>query len=152
MRFRSLLPTLCAALFLLAPGVAAQTAPTADREIAWRTYSSERAARVRVYETDDARRPTAVVLDDRAANGSPITDEAAFVADLAAREFGFDPTEATFVFRFTPAAFDADADARGKTLLLRVTFSRGASGALASPQWRVLTEDGLDRLLDRASL
>ncbi|HEX8386106.1 MAG TPA: hypothetical protein VF576_07980, partial [Rubricoccaceae bacterium] len=79
-----------------------------------------------------------------------ITDEAGFVADLVGRELGFDPTAATFVFRFTPSAFAEGADDDGKTLLLRATFQRGASGNLGSAQWRVITPDALDELTDRA--
>ncbi len=128
----------------------AQSGPVADQQLAWRSYSAPRQARVRLFHADDERRPRTVVIDDCAANGAPITDEATFVADLAARELGFDPTEATFVFRFSPAAFDGEARDSGKTLLLRATFSRGASGNLGSPQWRVITADALDALTDRA--
>ncbi len=127
-------------------------AQTADREITWRTYAAERSARVRVFPSDNERRPTTIVLDDRHTNGGPITDDATFVADLVARELSIDPTNATFVFRFTPASFSGDASENGKTLLLRATFGRTGSGALSSPSWRVLTDDGLDDLLDRASL
>ena len=129
---------------------AAQGAALHDRQLAWRTYSAPRQARVRVFASTDERRPATVVVDDRADNGGPITDEAGFVADLAGREMGFDPTEATFVFRFTPAAFAEGAGDDGKTLLLRATFTRGTSGALGSAQWRVITADALDELTDRA--
>ncbi len=135
------------AAFLLAPASLAQTH---DQEITWRTYASERTARVRVYPLDDERRPRTVVLDDRASNGSAITDEATFLADLVGRELGFDPVEATFVFRFTPAAFAADAPDQGKTLLLRATFGRNDSGSLGSPSWRVISPDMLEDLTDRA--
>lgn len=128
------------------------SAQTVDREITWRTYSAERSARVRTFPCEDERRPTTIVVDDRHSNGGPITDDATFVADLVGREMSVDPTNATFVFRFTPAAFSSDASDSGKTLLLRATFGRTGSGALSSPNWRVITEDGLDELLDRASL
>lgn len=132
---------------LLAPAALAQTH---DQELTWRTYAAERTARVRVYSCDDERRPRTVVLDDRASNGAAITDEATYVADLVGREFGFDPVGATFVFRFTPAAFDPEASDRGKTLLLRATFGRNASGSLGAPQWRVISPDMLEELTDRA--
>ena len=130
----------------LSPAAPAQTH---DQELTWRTYSAERSARVRVFACEDERRPQTVVIDDRASNGSAITDEATFVADLVGRELGFDPVAATFVFRFTPAAFDAAAPERGKTLLLRATFGRTASGGLGSAQWRVVSPDELERLTDR---
>ena len=147
------MPRLAAAVLLAALALAAPAAAQGalhDAPLAWRTYADARQARVRIFAGTDERRPTVVVVDDCAANGGPITDDAAFVADLVGREQGFDPTAATFVFRFTPAAFTADADDRGKTLLLRATFTRGESGALTSPQWRVLTADALDDLTDRA--
>lgn len=135
---------------LLAAGASAQTNPTYDDTISWRTYAASREARVRVYLCDDEARPRTVVIDDRASNRGVLTDEAQYVADLVGRERGFDPTEATFVFRFTPAAFHPDASENGKTLLLRATFRRTNSGALGAPAWRVITSDALAELTDRA--
>ena len=132
---------------LPAPGASAQTH---DQEMTWRTYTSERSARVRVFPCEDERRPLTVVVDDRASNPAAITDEAGFVADLVGRELGFDPIGATFVFRFTPASFTDEAPERGKTLLLKATFGRTASGALASPNWRVISSEALEELTDRA--
>lgn len=139
------------AALALAPTVRAQAdAIAVDREITWRHYAADRTARVRTFAADDERRPITIVVDDRASNGAPITDDASFVAEVVGRELGVDPTTATFVFRFTPAAFAADASERGKTLLLRATFRRLASGALSSPDWRVLSSDALEELTDRA--
>jgi len=148
MRFALIL----AALLLGADLADAQTQPLQDQEVSWRAYAAQRAARVRVFAAEDEQRPHTIVVDDRASNGGPITDEAQFVADLVGREVGVDPTAATFVFRFTPSAFAEGAQDRGKTLLLRATFRRTQSGGLGSPNWRVLTPDGLDELTDRASL
>ncbi len=133
-----------------APTAAAQAGPTHDQTLDWRTYAATRQARVRVFLADDERRPRTVVLDDQASNAGALTDEAQFLADLVGRELGFDPVEATFVFRFTPAAFVADAPERGKTLLLRATFQRTSSGALGAPTWRVLSSDELEEMTDRA--
>ena len=141
---------LAAVLAACSTSVAAQNGALRDEAVAWRTYAATREARVRVFASADERRPMTVVVDDRAANGAPITDDAAFVADLIGREMGFDPTTATYVFRFTPAAFADAAGDDGKTLLLRATFARLDSGNLGSPQWRVLTADALDDLTDRA--
>lgn len=135
---------------LLAAGASAQTNPTYDDELSWRTYAATRTARVRVYLCEDERRPRTVVIDERAANGGVVTDEAQFLADLVGRELGFDPVEASFVFRFTPASFAADAPDRGKTLLVRATFSRTTTGALGAPSWRVISSDELEELTDRA--
>lgn len=137
------------AVSFAAPCVVAQPL-IADRHVTWRSYAAERSARVRTFPCDDERRPTTIVVDDAAGNGDPVTTDAQFVADLVARELGVDPTAATFVFRFTPAAFTSGADDRGKTLLLRATFRRLASGGLGSPDWRVITPDALAELTDRA--
>ena len=134
-------------LLLLAPELAAQDH---DEAVSWRTYASEHSARVRVFASDDARRPRTVVVDDRASNGTAVTDDAQFVADVIGRELGFDPVAATFVFRFTPAAFVEDASERGKTLLLKATFRRTSTGALGAPDWRVISSDALEDLTDRA--
>ena len=147
------LAALALAFALPAAAQPAQTDPGSsltDRVVTWRTYSATREARVRTFASGDERRPVTVVVDDRASNGSPVTDDAGFVADYIGRETGIDPTTAAFVFRFTPAAFADDARDAGKTLLLRATFSRLASGALGSPQWRVVTADALDEMTDRA--
>ena len=140
----------CAALLLLAASASAQDGLLHDQTMTWRTYAATRSARVRVFASPDERRPRVAVVDDVASNAGAVTDEAAFIADLVGREVGFDPTEATFVFRFTPASFVEGGEDGGKTLLLRATFRRSSGGALGAPQWRVLRRDELDELTDRA--
>ena len=139
-----------AALVAALSAAPAAVAQTHDEVVTWKTYAAERAARVRVFLADDERRPRTVVIDERAENGGVVTDDAQFLADLVGRQLGFDPVAATFVFRFTPASFAEGAPERGKTLLLRATFGRSSSGALAAPSWRVLSPDELDELTDRA--
>ncbi|MDX1419690.1 MAG: hypothetical protein R3181_06960 [Rubricoccaceae bacterium] len=144
----------CRALLVLllvssVPRLAAQ--PLADTLITWRGYSQEREARVRLFASGDERRPHTVVVDERADGArSPVTDEVRYVAETIGRTFGFDPVAATFVFRFTAAAFVPAAEDGGKALLLRATFRRGASGDLNAPSWRVLSRDALAELTDRA--
>ena len=72
------------------------------------------------------------------------------MAETIAREIGFEPTEATFVFRFTEAAFVAEGSDRGKALLVRATFRRNASGSLGAPSWHVITPEAMEDLTDRA--
>ena len=142
---------LLAAFLSIAP-VRAQ-APLHDQEVSWRSYEArgERTARVRVFLSGDERRPHTAVIDDRASNGrTPITGEAPFVAEVVGRELGFDPTAATFVFRFTESSWVEDGSDRGKALLIKATFRRTASGALGAPSWRVLSPEGLEDLTDRA--
>lgn len=134
----------------LASAAGAQTNPVHDGDLTWRTYAAERTARVRVFLSGDEDRPRTAVLDGHASNGGVLTDEARFLAELVGREVGFDPAAATFVFRFTPAAFVEGAPDVGKTLLVRAVFRRVASGGLGSPSWRVITPDELAELTDRA--
>ncbi|MDX1438730.1 MAG: hypothetical protein R3284_02400 [Rubricoccaceae bacterium] len=119
-----------------------------DSTLTWRSYHAQRSARVLVFESDDDRRPYTAVIDDASRNGGPITDEAAYVAETIGRTFGFDPAESTFVFRFeidTPGG-----DSANKVLLLKATFRRVSSGGLGTPSWRVISEDTLSELTDRA--
>ena len=149
----------CAALTACAPLPAqAQADSTAhpgaiyDGEVTWKGYGAapQRSARVRVFASEDARRPHTIVVDDRAGNGrAPITQEARYVAETIGRELGYDPTEAAFVFRFTEGSFTEGGSDRGRTLLIKATFGRTGSGALAAPSWRVLTPEGLEDLTDR---
>ncbi len=121
-----------------------------DEVLTWRSYSAERSARVRVFDSDDSRRPHTVVIEE--ANdyaGGPVTDEAHYLAETIGRTFGFDPVDAIFVFRFEIGSATG-ASAGNKILLLRVTFRRGASGELGAPSWRVISAETLSDLTDRA--
>lgn len=139
------------AVSLVAPNARAQGAPTTDTLLTWRTYGDDRAARVRVFPCPDEDRPRTVVVDEQAeASGGPVTDEARFFAETVGRTLGFDPAGATFVFRYTAAAFTPGAADDGKALLLRATFRRDDSGDLGTPSWRVITRDVLEELTDRA--
>ena len=140
-------------LFLcIAIPASAQSGALHDQEVTWRSYDGggPKAVRVRVFETDDERRPQTVVVDDRAENGRrPVTDDVAYVADTIGRELGFDPTTAVYVFRFTESSFVEDGRDSGKAILVKATFQRTPSGALAAPTWRLLTPEALEDLTDR---
>ena len=155
---------------VLATTAQAQPAPTiaratlrafADSSVEWRGYAGRpRSARVRVFANaadDREDRPFTVVVDDRAGNPRPVTEEAPFLAETLGRALGIDPTRLVFVFRFSAASFAepapaqaGDAPDRGKALHLRATFRRNASGALSSPSWRALSPDETEDHTDRA--
>ena len=121
-----------------------------DEVLTWRSYSAERSARVRVFDSGDSRRLHTVVIEEANDNaGGPVTDEARYVAETIGRTFGFDPVDAFFVFRFEVGSATG-ASAGNKILLLRVTFRRGASGELGAPSWRVISAETLSDLTDRA--
>lgn len=145
-------PVIYAFLLLACPAVLAQSSGNSDRVITWRTYDLgfERSARVQVFPSTDRRRSVAVVIDESAGGEEPSTAEARYVAEVIGREFGFDPVDASFVFRYTGQSFVETASDSGKELLLRVTFRRLASGNLGSPSWRVMSREELSRLTDRA--
>ena len=121
-----------------------------DEVLTWRSYSAERSARVRVFDSGDSRRPHTVVIEEANDDaGGPVTDEARYVAETIGRTFGFDPVDAFFVFRFEIGSATG-ASAGNKILLLRATFRRGASGDLGAPSWRVISAETLSDLTDRA--
>ncbi|HYE97033.1 MAG TPA: hypothetical protein VD962_12565 [Rubricoccaceae bacterium] len=145
-----LLPFLAVAAVLGSEAAAQGQAPLSDTLLTWRSYSAERSARVRLYPCEDERRPRTVVVDEPAGEREPVTDEVRYFAEVVGRTFGFDPAEASFVFRYTAASFTDGAGDDGKALLLRATFRRAESGDLGAPTWRLLTSDALEDLTDRA--
>ncbi len=129
-------------------GASAQSG--ADEVITWRSYSAERSAHVRVFDSGDRARAFTVVIEETNDGGSgPVTDEARYVAETVGRTFGFDPVEAFFVFRFEISS-STGASSSNKVLLLRATFRRGASGDLGAPTWRVISAETLSDITDRA--
>ena len=136
-------------LLLFVPSLAAAQAGT-DTLLVWQTYASEQRARVSQYASDDERRPITFVVDDLPENRTGlVANDAQFVAETVGRAFRVDPVEAAFVFRIDGASFGVDAEP-GRTLLLRATFGRTKTGALASPYWRVISRDELAEMTDRA--
>lgn len=121
----------------------------ADTVLVWKTYADDAAARVRLLASADEDRPYTAVVDQLPDQPGLVTDDARFVAETVSRAFGYDPVQATFVFRFTGESFAGEADGR-QALLLRATFRRGKSGSLGSPSWRVISRDELADLTDRA--
>lgn len=136
---------------LLLVSIPLAQAQRVDTVLTWRTYSQEVQARVQVFDSGNALRPTTAVIDELASNrGAPVTDDTRFLAETIGRQLGEDPAEMTFVFRFSAASYCETGSGAGKTLLLRATFSRTRAGGLASPSWRVISRDELAQLTDRA--
>lgn len=121
----------------------------ADTVLVWRTYADDASARVRMLASSDEDRPYTVVVDQLPGQAGLVTDDARFVAETVARAFGYDPVQATFVFRFTGESFQGPGG-DDLALLVRATFRRGKSGSLGSPSWRVINRDELAELTDRA--
>lgn len=134
-------------LWALVPTAQAQAI---DTLFTWQTYDEQGITRVRVFPSNDEDRPITVVVDELAENqAGAVTDDVRYFVDTFGRQFGYDPTEITFVFRFSGESFCEDGDA-DKLLLLRATFRRTAAGNLGSPSWRLLSRDELAELTDRA--
>lgn len=133
-------------LSALAPTTRAQAI---DTLFTWQTYDTEGVTRVQVFPSNDEDRPITVVVDELAENqAGAVTDDVRYFVDTLGRQFGYDPAEITFVFRFTGASFHEGADS-DKLLLLRATFRRTATGNLGSPSWRLISRDELAELTDR---
>jgi hypothetical protein len=138
-------------LMLSPPLLAQNQRALADTLLTWRTYAQESSARVRIFAATDERRPRTVVVDELANNAAGVvTDDARFLAETVGRLYGFDPAEATFVFRFSAASFTAGAAEGRKMLLVRAAFGRTKTGGLAAPAWRVISRGELDELTARA--
>lgn len=136
-----------AALWALGPQVQAQAI---DTLFTWQTYDAEGITHIRVFPSDDEDRPITAVVDELAENrAGAVTDDVRYFVDTFGRAFGFDPTEITFVFRFSGLSFSADGT-DDKQLLLRATFNRTKAGNLGSPSWRLISRDELAELTDRA--
>lgn len=126
------------------------SAQPADTLVTWQTYGQEGVTRVRTFASNDEERPLTIVVDELAENrAGAVTDDVRYFVDDLGRQFGFDPTAATFVFRFTGKSFCEDGD-EDKLLLLRATFRRTTAGNLGSPSWRLISRDELAELTDRA--
>lgn len=144
------LPVLLFVLFFATLSISTVSAQSGvDDVITWRSYSAERSARVRVFDSGDSDRVYTVVIDESDDNaGGPVTDEARYVAETVGRTYGFDPVDAFFVFRFEIGS--STGASSGKVLLVRATFRRGSSGDLGAPSWRVISAETLTDLTDRA--
>lgn len=139
-------------LLLVVMGVlgAGAQAQAIDTLFTWKTYDAESMTRVRVFASEDEERPITAVVDELAENdGAVVTDDVRYFVDTFGRAFGFDPTEITFVFRFSGASFSPEGT-DDKQILLRATFRRTSTGNLSSPSWRLLSRDELADLTDRA--
>ena len=88
-------------------------------------------------------------MDEHASRGGAVGEDARFLAEQAGRRLGFDPAEATFVFRYTASSFVPGAPETARSLLLRATFRRSESGGLGPPAWRVISPAALEELTSR---
>jgi hypothetical protein len=143
----------CRCLLIAVLLLPAETAPgqVLDTLLTWRTYAQPAEARIAIYQSNDENRPLTALVDELASNrGRPVIDDARFIAETVGRLLGRDPAEMTFVFRFFPNSFCGEGTDSAKGLMIRATFARTRTGALASPLWRVITRDELARLTDRA--
>ena len=139
-----------AAVFLAVFAACAAPAQPADTLVTWQTYGQEGITRVRTFPANDEDRPLTFVVDELAENrAGAVTDDVRYFADHLGRQFGVDPTTATFVFRFTGESFCEDGT-DDKLLLLRATFRRTSAGNISSPSWRLISRDELAELTDRA--
>ena len=126
------------------------SAQPADTLVTWQTYGQEGITRVRTFPSNDEERPLTIVVDELAENrAGAVTDDVRYFVDDLGRQLGVDPTEATFVFRFTGESF-CEGGGADKLLLLRATFRRTTAGNLGSPSWRLVSRDELAELTDRA--
>lgn len=139
---------LALALALLTPHASAGQV-LVDTTYTWRAYASVARCRVRIFETTDVERSRLVVVGESAANPGPsIMDDARYLVANIARDYNLPPEQAHWVFHWGWFSHEG-ADTTRKELFLRARFKE-TDGAIATPQWRVVTREDLEELTDRA--
>ena len=149
---------LIVALMPLAPWVSAQdlepvTLPSATVQqwqgytLTWRSYNGgTRSATATLYGNtsrhDSEQRPFTVVLVQGEGNPAPITEEAAYLAEIIGRDLGVSPTRLAFVYRFA-------VEGSRRPLSIRATFRLSSTGRLVAPSWRVLSSEEVEDYTDR---
>ena len=140
----------CFFIFISTLPLAAQ--PLADTLITWRGYARTAQARVYVYPSppDEEARTRTIVVQELAANRGPSTlNDVRYLAEHIGRQFGINPSAATWVFHWGAFSYDGAAPDDDKELFLRATFSRTSTGRLGSPYWKVIDRDAVRELTDR---
>lgn len=138
-------------LFGLALALSVRAQPRLDTTVTWRSYSRTGTAQVQVYPgpPDDEETHTLVVQELAENQGPSTLNDFQYLADLVGRRIGVDPTQAYWVLHWGGFSFEgADPEAE-KSLFLRATFNRTATGNLSSPYWNVISETDLRELTDR---
>ncbi len=124
-----------------------------DSTYSWRSYASIASCSISIYATHSTREKTRtklVVIREIADNAGPAaTADARYLADRIARDFGFDPVEAVWVFHWGSFSYTGAADSR-RELFVRATFRRTDSGTLGGALWRIVSREQLEELTDRA--
>jgi len=140
----------CLLGFITTGPLAAQ--PIADTLITWRGYARTAQTQVHLYPgpPDEETRTRTIVVRELAANRGPSTlSDVRYLAEHIGRQFGIDPSAATWVFHWGAFSYEGAAPDEGKDLFLRATFSRTSTGRLGAPYWKVIDRDAVRELTDR---
>lgn len=146
---RTALAFCCLGLF---PALPLFAQPLADTLVTWRGYARTAQTRVHVYPgpPDEETRTRTLVVQELAINRGPSTlDDVRYLAEHVGRQFGIDPSAATWVFHWGAFSYDTAAPDDDKELFLRATFSRTSTGRLGTPYWKVIDRDAVRALTDR---
>ncbi len=125
--------------------------PVADTLFTWQGYGRSSTCQVRIFAvpTNDDRPHTIVIREVAENKGHSTLEDAAFLVEQVGRQFGIDPTEATFIFHWGSFSYEDARPNRRKQLFMRATFRRTKTQRLGSPSWRVLTRAEVDDYTDR---
>jgi len=115
--------------------------------LTWRSYNGgTRRAIATLYGNtsrhDSEQRPYTVVLVQGESNPAPITEDAAYLAEIIGRDLGVSPTRLAFVYRFT-------VEGARRPLSIRATFRLSSTGRMVSPSWRILSAEEVEDYTDR---
>lgn len=126
--------------------------PITDTLITWRGYARTAQTQVHLYPgpPDEETRTHTLVVRELAANRGPSTlSDVRYLAEYIGRQFGIDPSAATWVFHWGAFSYEDAAPDDDKEVFLRATFSRTSTGRLGSPYWKVIDRNGVRELTDR---
>jgi hypothetical protein len=145
--------TVIVACFLsCAPALPLSAQPLADTLITWRGYARTAETRVHLYPgpLDEETRTRTLVVQELAANRGPSTlSDVRYLAEHIGRQFGIDPSAATWIFHWGAFSYVGATPDDDKELFLRATFRRTSTNRLGAPYWKVIDRDAVRELTDR---
>jgi hypothetical protein len=139
-------------LFGLGTALPLSAQPLADTLITWRGYARTAQTQVQLYPAppDEETRVRTILVRELATNRGPSAlSDVRYLAEHIGRQFGIDPSAATWIFHWGAFSHEGAVPDDDKELFLRATFSRTSTGRLGTPYWKVIDRNAVRELTDR---
>lgn len=151
MTHRALRTAVFGLLFATAGVHSAGAQALVDTLFTWRGYHQPAHCRVQIYAAPrQDERVYAVVLQELAGNTGPSTlADVKHLAEMIGRAFSIDPAHAYWIVHWGAFSYAGADPAQKKEVFLRATFRWTQSHTLASPSWRVITREEIEKLTGR---